>query len=73
MTTDRDPIRALAAFLAAQPDVTGKLLALHVPDPDGRCRACTINGGGRHWVWPCRISLAAGAARRLGSGEVPGP
>lgn len=71
MTTERDPIHALAVFLAAEPDATGRLLALHVPDVAGHCRACTLDGRAGHWTWPCRISLGARAARRLLTGEAP--
>lgn len=47
------------------PDLWGRLLAEHTPDPTGRrCQACTTAGTGSPGAaWPCRIRDAAESAR----------
>ena len=56
----------LAVELARRPDITQRLLALHVPDGHGRCRACTTPGTGRPAaVWPCVLHFYAAAAAEL--------
>ena len=60
--------RAAVGFidvLKAMPELWGRLLAEHQPDPTGkRCRACTTAGTGSPGAaWPCRIRDAAEAAR----------
>lgn len=55
-----------AQELAAQPDLTERLLALHVPDRLGRCRACTRPGTGRPSApWPCVLYFYATAATQI--------
>jgi hypothetical protein len=58
-----DPQRAaLTAFLAARPAARARLLAVHVDDDTGQCRACTIGGQAGRPLWPCSIATAAQAA-----------
>jgi hypothetical protein len=57
--------RRLAAELAPMVDVWERLLAQHVPDRAGRCRACTKGGTGLPSTpWPCSIHGLAELARR---------
>ena len=51
--------------LKAMPELWGRLLTEHQPDPTGkRCRACTTAGTGSPGAaWPCRIRDAAESAR----------
>lgn len=56
----------LAVELARQPETTQRLLALHVPDGNGRCRACTTPGTGRPAApWPCVLHFYASAADEI--------
>jgi hypothetical protein len=54
---------AAAAELAPMIEVWRQLLTVHVPDPRGRCQACTQGGTGIPAArWPCgprRIAEAA--------------
>ncbi len=54
----------LATFLSAQPTATAKLLAQHVDDGHGYCRACPLGAQHGHQVWPCTIYAAAARASR---------
>lgn len=58
-----DRLSPLAAFLIAQPEAVTALLAAHIDDGHGRCRACTIGGQGGRATWPCSLYGAASAAR----------
>lgn len=58
-----DHLSPLAAFLTAQPEAVTALLAAHVDDGYGRCRACTIGGQRGRTTWPCSLYGAASAAR----------
>jgi hypothetical protein len=53
-----------AEVIADRPQWWSRLLADHVPGPDGRCRACpsAVSAAPR---WPCRIAVLADAARGL--------
>ncbi len=52
--------------LAVMPDVCRRLLAVHRPAENGRCRACTVPGTGLPGaVWPCTPHNLATAARAL--------
>jgi len=54
---------ALAVELAGLLEVAERLLARHVPDPQGRCRGCTVAGTGRPGAaWPCALHFYASAA-----------
>jgi aerobic-type carbon monoxide dehydrogenase small subunit (CoxS/CutS family) len=53
----------LTAFLSLRPTATAKLLAQHVDDGSGHCRACAVAQRG-HQVWPCTIYAAAARASR---------
>jgi hypothetical protein len=56
----------VAAQLARMPQVVENLLAEHVPDASGRCRACGRPGtGSAHLAWPCALWTVADTARRL--------
>lgn len=57
---------ALARELAQLPGVARRLLAAHVPDGHGRCRACTTPGTGLPGArWPCALHFYAAAAQQL--------
>jgi 2-keto-3-deoxy-galactonokinase len=66
-----DPIHApgsIASTLAGMPDVIARILANHVPDDRGRCRACGMPGTGTPYVrWPCSLASVAEVARRIHS------
>lgn len=54
-----------AVELAPMIEVWFRILVEHVPDPDGRCRACTSAGTGeRRTPWPCAVHTVAALARR---------
>ncbi|MGD9528664.1 MAG: hypothetical protein AB7I38_17150 [Dehalococcoidia bacterium] len=46
-------------FLVAAPDVTARLLATHVDDGSGHCRACPLGAQAGYHTWPCSIVTAA--------------
>ena len=53
----------VARELAGLPGVAQRLLALHVPDGRGKCRACTRPGTGLPGApWPCPLHFYASAA-----------
>jgi hypothetical protein len=55
----------VAAELAPMVEVWQRLLAQHVPDRTGFCRACTKGGTGLPTTpWPCVIHGIADMARR---------
>ena len=60
-----DQLSALAAFLTGEPTAVTALLAAHVDDGHGRCRACTVGGQRGHATWPCSLFGAASAARAI--------
>jgi hypothetical protein len=51
----------LVTFLAGQPRAVAKLLAQHVDDGTGHCRACRVGQRG-FLSWPCTIYTAAARA-----------
>ena len=54
----------MAEVMAEMPGVWRRLLAAHVPDRFGRCRACrTATGSGEKW--PCSLHRIATQARRV--------
>jgi hypothetical protein len=63
-----DITEALAAFLLVQPTALANLLAQHVEDGSGACRACTVDQHG-HLPWPCALRIAAD--RALSQGDAP--
>ena len=44
-------VHVLADFLAAEPGIAGRLLAVHVAGQDGRCSGCF---GRLRPEWPCQ-------------------
>jgi hypothetical protein len=56
----------LITFIAAEPGMADRLIAAHVPDEHGRCRACSLGNSAGHQRWPCRLRSAADAAKRAG-------
>ena len=57
---------ALARELSRLPGVAERLLALHVPDGHGRCRACTTPGTGLPGAqWPCALHFYASSAEEF--------
>lgn len=56
-------VRGLVAELERSPQLVDRLLAVHVPTADGRCRQCGIGGQAGHQPWPCRIQSYAAAAK----------
>jgi hypothetical protein len=62
MTEERARFLAAAREIARMPGVVDKLLAVHVADPDGRCRGCP-SARDIPPIWPCRLrGLAETAA-----------
>jgi hypothetical protein len=59
----RVPVDAVVAFLIDQPTAVTRLLADHVDDGRGDCRACGIGAQRGHHTWPCSLHAAATAAR----------
>ena len=67
-------VNELAWELARMPGVPQRLLAVHVSDGHGRCRACTASGTGLPDAkWPCALYFYASAAeefrRQAGAGR----
>jgi hypothetical protein len=54
----------LTVFLLLRPAATEKLLAQHVDDGRGRCKACSVGAQQDHHLWPCTIYAAAVRASR---------
>jgi len=52
----------LAVTLEAHPEAVTDILAKHVDDGRGDCRACTIGGQRGHHTWPCTLHVAAARA-----------
>lgn len=61
----------MAAILADMPDMWRAALATHVPDQDGRCRACR-DASGAAATWPCLTREVAEEAKYLYEGGLPG-
>lgn len=59
--------------LSVMPESYTKLLDLHVPAANGRCRACTEGGTGvPHEPWPCAVHDVAARAQRIAQGRERG-
>jgi len=54
-------VEQLTAFLLGQPAAVETLLAQHVDDGRGHCRACGLGQRG-YLTWPCTIHTAAARA-----------
>jgi hypothetical protein len=71
--TDRGPgdtaFAELVKFLRWQPTAVAVLLARHVDDGRGHCRACSVGGQAGAHISPCTLRTAALAARN----EEPDP
>ena len=65
-------VERLAAFLVGQPGAATKLLAQHVDDGQGHCRACGIGGQRGFLAWPCTIHAAAVRAATMAASPPPG-
>ena len=52
--------------LSTCPDMIDRLMATHLPDDTGLCRACTVPGRGSPYRrWPCALWTLADSARRV--------
>jgi hypothetical protein len=59
-------VEGIARELAGLPGTVARLLALHVADPHGRCRGCTMAGTGMPGpAWPCSLHFYATAAQQI--------
>lgn len=63
---------SMATVMSQMPDVWQRVLAEHVPDHHGRCRACWSPDGGQA-SWPCQAFKVADEARALAEGYLPVP
>jgi len=67
-------VNDLAQELAWQPEITQRLLDVHVADARGRCRGCTTPGTGVPGAaWPCALHFYADAAARIARWHGIGP
>jgi hypothetical protein len=68
ITTGSRPVTGdpIVEFIAAEPGLADRLLALHVDDGTGHCRACPIGGQSGYLRWPCQIRILAARARATG-------
>ncbi len=65
LPVDDGGVDRIAAELARLPGVARRLLVLHVPDEQARCRECTVPGTGLPGAaWPCALHFYAAAALR---------
>ena len=62
---------SMALVMSQMPDVWRKVLAEHVGDEAGRCRACR-NANGEVATWPCQTYRVAQEAEWVGQGNLPG-
>lgn len=60
---------AMAQVMSSMPDVWRRVLAEHVPDERGRCRACRDEYGVAAG-WPCLTREIAEQAKRIHDGEL---
>jgi len=66
--------RDLVETIAQNGPLVAKLVDVHRPDNEGRCRVCTVAGTTRHAAWPCTIARLAKDAvveQHRGSGGPP--
>jgi hypothetical protein len=61
----------MAAIMADMPDMWRAVLATHVPDQHGLCRACR-DASGAAATWPCLAREVAEEAKYLHEGGLPG-
>jgi hypothetical protein len=54
-------VNPLVALIAAR-GLSERLMAEHVADRNGKCKACAIGAQGGNQVWPCSICSATKAA-----------
>jgi hypothetical protein len=60
-----DWVASMTRVLAVMPELSNRLLVLHVSDGSGRCCACTRAGTGAPSApWPCAIHIVAHRAMR---------
>lgn len=62
---------SMALVMSQMPDVWRKVLAEHVGDERGRCRACR-NANGETAAWPCQTYRVAQEAKWVAEGNLPG-
>ena len=62
---------SMALVMSQMPDVWRKVLAEHVGDERGRCRACR-NANGETAAWPCQTYRVAQEAKWVSEGNLPG-
>jgi hypothetical protein len=62
LTVPDAPTSELAAFIAAHPGLAEALLADHVDDDHGYCRACALGAQRGYHRWPCTIAAEAEAS-----------
>lgn len=58
-------VSPLAELIGNEPGMAERLLASHVPDRHGKCRACVNGGQSGNQVWPCSTYENARAAAQL--------
>lgn len=52
----------LVALILGQDGMAARLIAEHIDDGNGRCRACPLGGQRGHQRWPCALVISARAA-----------
>lgn len=62
---------SMALVMSQMPDVWRKVLAEHLDDGVGRCRACR-NANGETAAWPCQTYRVAQEAKWVAEGNLPG-
>ncbi len=55
-------VNPLVDAVAAAPGLAARLVAAHVDDGTGHCRACPIGGQQGFTTWPCNLHNIAAAA-----------
>ena len=58
-------IQPMIALICGQDGMAERLLAQHVDDGRGRCRACPVGGQQGYQRWPCTIVVHARNAKTL--------
>jgi hypothetical protein len=65
-------VHPLVVFIAAEPGLAERLLAVHVDDGSGRCRVCSSGAQSGRNAWPCTIHGLAGRAKELDGDDAGG-